>query len=203
MKIVEIKSLVIPEIKVIKCYRFQDNRGFFTEKFRQYDIEKVIPGFTLKQINESHSRAGVLRGLHIQWNPFQGKLIRTIKGHMADIAIDLRKKSPTFGKIIAYDMPTSDNEDFFEFIWIPVGFAHGNIYFEDSTIEYFCTGEYSPGNEAGINPLSPDTDWTLFDHALKEKVDKVIKNGVIISDKDKNGLTVEQWSKDPRSENFL
>ena len=203
MKIIEMEALSIPEVKVIHCQRFPDERGFFTETYRESDLQKVIPKFSLKQINESHSKKGVLRGLHMQWNPYQGKLVRTFKGHMADIVLDIRKNSPTYGKVISYDMPISDDKEKFEMIWVPVGFAHGNIYFEDSTIEYYCTSEYSPGNEAGINPLSPDLDWSLCDPKLKAQIDSIINEGLVISDKDKKGLSLDEWTKDPKSDNFV
>lgn len=202
MKIIEIKPLEIPDVKVLRVQRFPDDRGFFAETFKQSDLEKAIPGFTIRQINESHSKRGVLRGLHTQWNPYQGKLVRTFKGHMADITLDIRLGSPTFGKAIAYDMPVSDDDDTFEMIWVPVGFAHGNIYFEESTIEYYCTSEYSPGNEAGINPLSSDIDWSLCAPSVKSKIDAMFAGELLISDKDRQGLSVDQWSKDSRSQNF-
>lgn len=202
MKILEIKTLAIPEVKVVKMGRFADNRGYFTEPFRKSDLEKVIPGFKLLQINESYSKKGVIRGFHIQWNPYMGKFVRTVKGHMIDIVVDIRLGSPTYGKGILYDMPTNQKTDYFEAIWVPVGFIHGNIYLEETIIEYLCTSEYSPGNEASILPSSPDLDWSLADQNLV----KILKDTLpqaIISDKDKAGVNFKDWKNDPRSKNFI
>lgn len=204
MKILEIKSLVFPEVKILRFSRFDDNRGYFTETFRKSDFNKrFLPDFNILQVNESYSKKGVIRGLHFQWNPYMGKLVRTIKGHMIDLFLDIRIGSPTFGKIAAFDMPANFQENYSTWIWIPVGFAHGNIFLEETTIEYFCTSEYSPGNEAGINPLSNDLDWSSCDKKLKKIIDQVIKKGLIISEKDKNGLSLSQWQEDPRSKNFI
>ena len=90
-----------------------------------------------------------------------GKLVRTIRGHMIDVVLDIRKGSPTYGKIIAHDMPVQGDEDYAEWIWVPPGFAHGNTFPADTVIEYLCSGEYSPGNEAGISPVADDLDWSL------------------------------------------
>lgn len=203
MKIIEMKSLVFPEIKVIRYQRFNDDRGYFTETFRESDITRVVPDFKIKQTNESQSKKGVVRGLHAQWNPYMGKLVRTIKGQMVDLFLDIRIGSSTFGKIGAYDMPSTGKQTFNEWIWIPVGFAHGNFYLEDSTIEYFCTGEYRPDCEVGISPLADDIDWSLCDKNLKKQFEELKNSSLIISDKDKQGLTINQWRNDERSKNFL
>ena len=193
MKILDVNGLEIPEIKVIRFTRFRDQRGYFTEHFRESDF----------QTNESASKAGTVRGLHFQWNPHMGKLVRTLYGHMMDLVLDIRKGSPTFGKAIAYDMPSSRDEDFNEWIWVPPGFAHGNAYLEDSLIEYFCSGEYSPGCEAGISPLAEDIDWTLCDQNLREAFHEIASSTPLITDKDRNGFSVSAWERDERSDNFI
>lgn len=203
MKILEIKNLAIPEVKVIKYARFTDERGYFTEMYRSSDFVKINQDFRILQVNESHSQKGIIRGLHIQWNPYLGKLIRTIRGHMIDLVVDLRKNSPTYGKIVAYDMPSQLSNTFGEWIWVPVGFAHGNFFLEETTIEYFCTSEYSPTTEAGISPFSKDLDWSLCDKTLKKQFDDLINNGAIVSEKDKKNLSLKEWGSDPRSENFI
>ncbi len=203
MKILEVKSLVIPEVKIIKFARFADGRGYFTETYRASDFNTILPDFKIVQVNESHSQKGIIRGLHLQWNPYLGKLIRTIRGHMVDLVSDLRKNSPTYGKIIAYDMLSQSSDAAGEWIWVPVGFAHGNFFLEETTIEYFCTGEYSPTTEAGISPLSTDLDWSLCNQMLKNQFDELVKSGAVISEKDKKGLSLREWGSDPRSENFI
>ena len=112
MKILDVKSLAIPDVKVIRFGRFGDHRGFFAEHFRKSDFMghpqlDFMAGVEFSQCNESFSRPGTIRGLHFQWNPYMGKLVRTLSGRMTDMVLDIRKGSPTFGKIILYDMPAA------------------------------------------------------------------------------------------------
>lgn len=208
MKILSVRPLAIESVKVIRFARFSDARGFFTEPFRKSDVFvhpdlKEFKGLDFVQLNESFSRGGVCRGLHFQWNPYMGKLVRTLYGRMVDVVLDIRKGSPTLGKVIAYDMPTSVGDSFNEWIWVPPGFAHGNFFTEDSRIEYLCSGEYSPNCEAGISPLSEDLDWSLCSRDLKSLFDEVVGKSGVLSDKDKEGLSLTNWLNDRRSENFV
>lgn len=208
MKILEVRDLAIPGVKVVRFARFCDHRGYFTEPFRKSDFAGqptmgFMRGVEFLQANESFSRQGVMRGLHFQWNPFMGKLVRTLSGRMVDVVLDIRKGSPTLGKAIAYDMPATPDRDFAEWIWVPPGFAHGNFFTEQTLIEYFCSGEYSPGCEAGLSPLAPDIDWGLCDPGLKAAFDGVVQAGPLMTDKDRNGFTVAAWLADARSNNFL
>ncbi len=208
MKILDVKKLAIPDAKLIKFGRFCDHRGYFTESFRKSDLFNnpdldSLENVEFVQSNESFSKASTVRGLHFQWNPKMGKLVRTLSGHMIDFFLDIRIKSPTFGKISAYDMPTSKENDYGEWIWIPPGFAHGNLFQEDTLIEYFCTGEYNPECEACISLLSKDIDWSLCDIKLKNIFDEIAFSTALITDKDKSGLTVKEWKEDERSRNFL
>ena len=155
------------------------------------------------QHNESHSRAGTIRGLHFQWRPEMGKLVRTVAGRMVDVAMDIRQSSPWFGKIIACDMPASAEDDVSQWIWVPAGFAHGNFFPEPTTTEYLCTAEYSPGCEAGISPLAADLDWSLCDPRCKGMFDRLAAGAALLSEKDRAGLTLKQWRDDPRSRNFV
>jgi dTDP-4-dehydrorhamnose 3,5-epimerase len=132
-----------------------------------------------------------------------GKLVRTLSGRMVDMVLDIRKGSPTFGKILLYDMPADREADYHEWIWVPPGFAHGNFFTEDSMIEYFCSGEYSPGCEAGVSPLSEDIDWTLCDTGLKKLFDGIASSTSLITDKDKNGFSVGGWRTHENSDNFI
>lgn len=207
MKILSTIELAIPALKVIRFAKFIDPRGYFTEPFRQSDLGGAagLAEFVdarVVQTNESRSKKNVIRGLHFQWNPFMGKLVRTLSGHMVDIALDIRKKSPTWGKVLLYDMPARDAEAWDEWIWVPPGFAHGNLFLEDTRIEYLCTGEYSQGCEAGISPFASDLDWSLIEPGLNRIFHAYNTTNAIISEKDANGLSLEKWAADPRSANF-
>jgi len=208
MKIVSIKSLIFPEVKVIKFERYKDFRGYFTESYRKSELFNnpnidFFKNFEFLQSNESFSKRKALRGLHFQWNPYVGKLVRTLYGHIIDLFLDIRLGSPTFGKIAAYDMPNSQIESFGEWIWIPPGFAHGCLSLEKTLLEYFCTGEYNPKCEASISPLSEDLDWSLCDYKLKKIYHKFAFKTKLITHKDKIGFSIEDWKKDKRSDNFI
>ena len=208
MKILDVKSLKIPDIKVIEFGKFSDNRGYFTEQFRKSDLMShqdlpSLKNIEFVQANQSYSKEGVVRGMHLQWNPYMGKLVRTLFGNMVDLILDVRKESPSYGKMIAYDMPSSIEKDTEEWIWIPPGFAHGNLFPKPSMIEYLCSGEYSPGCEAGISPLAKDIDWSLCDSKLKKEFDKAISGTLIMTDKDKYGLSLKDWENHEGSSNFV
>lgn len=207
MKILSITDLAIPSVKVIRFARFRDNRGYFSEHYRFTDFESgdaasFMNGVRFQQMNESFSKPHTVRGLHFQWNPFMGKLVRTVRGRMIDMVVDIRKGSPTYGKIIAYDMPVTGDEDFSEWIWVPPGFAHGNTFTEDTVIEYLCSGEYSPGCEAGLSPIASDLDWSLCDPELAELFQQIAQSTELMTAKDRDGLSLASWTADPRSENF-
>ena len=131
MKISSILEQQIPGVKLINFERFMDQRGFFTETFRVSDFVnnelKLFP-IGIMQSNESFSHKNVLRGLHFQWNPNMGKLVRTIAGHMVDLVLDLRQSSPTQGKIMAFDMPSKSSDGSSNWFWVTVGCAHGNFF---------------------------------------------------------------------------
>ena len=207
MKILEVRPLVFPEVKVIRFQRFKDERGYFSEIYRKDQFHSHPDLSALKdsefvQYNESYSRQNTIRGMHFQWDPQMGKLVRTLWGHMVDIVLDIRKGSPTFGKMIAYDMPFETESEFGEYIWVPKGFAHGNYYLTDTKITYFCTSSWNPSGEASISPMAPDIDWSLCDSTLKAQFDSIVQHNPLISGKDKDGFTVAQWSQNPNSEQF-
>ena len=207
MKILDVFELAIPEVKVIRFARFPDNRGYFSEHYRFGDFESdAVPfmrGVRFLQANESFSRAGTVRGLHFQWNPYMGKLVRTIRGHMIDVALDVRKGSPSYGKIVAHDMPVQGDEDHAEWIWLPPGFAHGNTFPQDTVIEYFCSGEYSPGNEGAVSPVADDLDWSLCNPSLADQFRTIARATSLMTDKDRHAPTLAGWTGDERSGNFL
>ncbi|MDR1536105.1 MAG: dTDP-4-dehydrorhamnose 3,5-epimerase family protein [Planctomycetota bacterium] len=207
MKIISIRELPIPAVKIVRFARFADGRGYFTEPYRHGDLAGPagLADFAaagVVQANESRSRPGVIRGLHFQWNPFMGKLVRTLDGRMLDLILDIRKDSPSLGKIIAVDMPAREEGNWDEWLWIPPGFAHGNLFLADTRIEYLCTGEYSPGCEAGISPFAEDLDWSLADPEARECFREYVGGKAIISEKDAKGLSLGQWLADPRSKEF-
>ncbi|MFM1757418.1 MAG: hypothetical protein RL621_2415 [Bacteroidota bacterium] len=204
MKIVSITEPQIPGVKLINFERFTDKRGFFTETFRVSDfINNELKCFPkgIMQANESYSRRNVLRGLHFQWNPNMGKLVRTITGHMVDLVLDLRQGSPTQGKIMAFNMPANSTDGTTNWIWVPEGCAHGNFFLEDSYIEYFCSGSYNGECEAGVSPFAEDIDWSICDPKLKNLFAD-LKDSFIATSKDINGLSVKQWLDREDSKNF-
>lgn len=209
MKLIKTTPLVIEDIKIIQYGHFPDERGFFAEIFRKSDVAACvgagsIAGKEIVQINESLSKTGVMRGLHFQWNPYMGKMVRTVSGRLVDMFLDIRKNSPTFGKIAMHDMPCRDADNYSEWIWVPPGFAHGTFFLEPTRIEYLCTGAYSPGCEGTISPLSDDLDFSLCDPQCKKMMDQLIADGLlIVSEKDKAGMRLAEWEAHPDSNNFI
>ncbi len=218
MKILQVKSLAIPDVKVIRFGRYTDHRGYFAEHFRKSDLAAHPQLIFLRdaeflQCNESYSKPGTVRGLHFQWNPFMGKLIRTLSGRMIDqrphIRTPMRHGNPgsvrmllTIGKIIAHDMPAHPEGEFSEWIWVPPGFAHGNYFLESTYIEYFCTGEYNPACESGISPLAADIDWSLCAPEVRKEFLSIISGNPLMTDKDRNGHSLSSWLKHPDSDRF-
>lgn len=146
---VPIEGLVIIEPRA-----FPDERGFFMESYKQSDFEKAGILGPFVQDNHSRSKRGVLRGLHFQRPPnAQGKLVRVSRGCAWDVAVDLRKGSPTFGKYFALELSESNRLMF----WIPAGFAHGFLALEDDTeLQYKCTAEYNAASDGGLRWNDPD-----------------------------------------------
>jgi len=210
MKIESVVSLAIPDIILITYQRFHDKRGYFTEKFNINDINHFNHCLNLNslfkskfvQYNESYSLKKTIRGLHFQWNPFMGKLVRTIQGHMIDIVLDIRPKSKTFGKAIMCDMPSTSIDENGQWLWIPPGFAHGNYFIQNTIIEYFCTGTYNAGCEIGINPFSQDIDWSLAHKSLYKQFSKM-QSKCIISTKDRNSIDLAGWLHNKNSQLFI
>jgi dTDP-4-dehydrorhamnose 3,5-epimerase len=208
MKILSVTPLALPDVQVVRAARFRDGRGYFSEHFRASDFEALAagplgaPGAAILQANESRSKEGVVRGLHFQWSPDMGKLVRPVSGRLFDMALDIRRGSPTLGRIIIHEMPCDPDADWLEWIWLPPGFAHGMFFREESLVEYFCTAEYSPATEAGISPLAPDLDWSLCDPRLKGEFDSLLSAGAALSAKDREGLTLAAWLAGEDSANF-
>ena len=163
----------IPEVVIIEPKLFGDERGYFVETFRQDLFEKNIQKVNFIQDNESKSMRGVLRGLHYQLPPFaQSKLVRVIKGSVIDVAVDIRKGSPTFGKYVAVELTEENKRQLF----IPRGFAHGFLVTSDEAIfVYKVDNYYSPENDRGI--LFSDEELGIDWQIPKEKL--------LLSEKDK------------------
>ena len=150
---------IIPGIVVIEPTVLSDKRGYFLESFNKNEFEKAIGKVSFVQDNESRSSKGVLRGLHYQKPPFaQAKLVRCIEGEILDIAVDIRKDSPTYG-LYHSDVLSSENK---KQLFIPRGFAHGFVVLSDSAVfAYKVDNTYAPDYEAGIlwNDKKLGVDW--------------------------------------------
>ena len=138
----EIKKTRIPGVVIIEPRLFKDDRGYFFESFSERDFNTQVREIHFVQDNESKSSYGVLRGLHFQKPPYaQSKLVRVIKGAVLDVAVDIRKGSPTFGQHIAVELTEENHRQFF----IPRGFAHGFSVLTDEVIfQYKCDNFYAP-----------------------------------------------------------
>ena len=163
----DIEGVVIIEPRI-----FTDTRGYFFEAFSERDFCKEVRGIKFVQDNESKSSYGVMRGLHFQRPPFtQSKLVRVIKGAVLDVAVDIRKGSPTYGKHVAVELTEDNHRQFF----VPRGFAHGFAVLSDEAIfQYKCDNFYAPEADGGISILdeSLGIDWRIH------------KDKAILSEKD-------------------
>ena len=177
-KIMEIIKTSIEGLLIIKPNVFNDERGYFFESYNKERLAKEGIAIDFVQDNESKSAKGVLRGLHFQKPPYaQGKLVRVIKGSVMDVAVDLRKDSPTYGK---WESVVLNEENKLQF-WIPEGFAHGFVTLEDDTIfAYKCTNVYNKESEGSILWNDPDIniEWNIKNPILseKDKISPLFKN---------------------------
>lgn len=152
----EIEGVVIIEPRV-----FGDERGYFFESFSQKQFEEEVSKTTFIQDNESKSSYGVLRGLHFQKPPYcQSKLVRVVQGKVLDVAVDMRKGSPTFGKHVAVELSAENKRQFF----VPRGFAHGFVVLsEEAIFQYKCDNYYAPESEGSVawNDSTINIDWQI------------------------------------------
>ena len=195
MQIEPMKGL--EDVLLIRPDLHEDDRGYFYEVFNEKEFNEKTGNkydFHVLQENESKSRAGVFRGLHFQRPPYeQAKLVRVLKGHVVDFAVDIRKDSPTFGKCVFADLTEENKRQFF----IPRGFAHGfYVYSEEAVFEYKCDNYYNKESEGGIRWDDKDIEvltytstngkhpsiWNIFD-ALGTL------EHMTLSEKDKNRTT--------------
>jgi len=171
----------IPEVKIIEPSVFGDDRGFFMETWQQRKFEEEVAFQTCQFVQDNHSKSkkGILRGLHYQTENTQGKLVRVVSGEVFDVAVDVRKKSPTFGQWVGVYL-SADNKHLF---WVPAGFAHGfYVTSESAEFVYKCTDYYNPNSEHSILWNDPvlNIDWPIIngDIQLSEKD----ANGVLFND---------------------
>lgn len=168
----EIEGVVIIEPRI-----FKDERGYFYESFSQREFEEKVCRTTFVQDNQSKSSYGVLRGLHFQKPPYcQSKLVRCIKGAVLDVAVDIRKGSPTFGKYVAVELTEDNHRQFF----VPRGFAHGFAVLSDEAVfQYKCDNFYCKESEGSVAWNDPQLaiDWRIpADKVLLSEKDKLSKN---------------------------
>lgn len=157
----EVIKTDIDGVVIIEPRIFRDDRGYFFESFSQRDFQEKVCNTVFVQDNESKSSYGVLRGLHFQKTPYaQSKLVRVIKGAVLDVAVDIRKGSPTFGQHVAVELTGENHRQFF----IPRGFAHGFSVLTDEVIfQYKCDNFYAPQSEGALAWDDPDLgiDWRI------------------------------------------
>ena len=181
-KHMQIIKTEIEGIFIIKPQLFKDGRGYFFESFSQREFEEKVSKTTFVQDNESKSSYGVVRGLHFQRPPFaQSKLVRVIKGAVLDVAVDLRKNSPTYGKHITVELTEENHLQLF----IPQGFAHGfSVLSNEAIFQYKCDNFYNKESEDSIlwNDKNLNIDW------------KIPEKKIIFSEKDKTSQTFDFFS---------
>lgn len=166
MKVIETD---LPGCLVIEPRVFEDDRGSFHEFFNHDKLEEAVglrPDFV--QGNVSSSRRGVLRGLHFQWPHPQGKYLSVLEGEIWDVAVDIRRGSPTFSRWTAVALSAANRRQ----LWIPEGFAHGYVVLSElAVVSYLCTATYAPEAETGIRWDDPSLaiDWPVSDPVLSGK----------------------------------
>jgi dTDP-4-dehydrorhamnose 3,5-epimerase len=186
---IKLESRSMRDVAVLVPDIFQDSRGFFMETYREDQFKEMGLPHHFVQDNHSRSAKGVVRGLHFQWEPPMGKLMRVTQGAAYLVAVDIRHGSPTLGKWIGVEASAENRKQ----VYAPAGFARGFCVLSDfAEIQYKCTGMYSNKAESGIlwNDPAIGIEWPLKDLE------------VTLSDKDKKAQTLEQWLASPNAANF-
>ena len=184
----KIESIQLNEVVIIAPEVHGDARGFFMETFRSDHFRTMGLPVEFPQDNHSRSSRGVLRGLHIQWDPPMGKLMRVTSGSAFLVAVDVRKGSPTLGKWFGTEVSAENKKQ----IWAPYGFARGFCALtDDCEIQYKCTAIYNPQGEGVIHFADPviGIHWPMD------------ANAVLTSERDRRAQTLAQWLASPLSEN--
>jgi dTDP-4-dehydrorhamnose 3,5-epimerase len=182
-----VEATAIPEVLVVRPRRFADDRGWFAEILQAETFADLGLPARFEQVNQSRSAKGVVRGLHFQWDPPQGKLMRVVAGRAFLVAVDIRPDSPTLGRAVTLEASADDPV----LVWAPASFARGFAALRDGTeIEYFCTAAYNPANEAGIRWDDPALaiPWPVAAPQL--------------SAKDAAAGTLQEWLTRPESATF-
>jgi len=182
-----IESRHLGEVVVVVPEMFKDDRGFFTEVYREDQFLEFGMSMRFVQDNHSGSVKDVVRGLHFQWDPPMGKLMRVTRGSAFLVAVDIRKGSPTLGQWVGIDASAENRRE----VWAPAGFARGFCATSDyAEIQYKCTGIYSNKGESGIlwNDPAIGIRWPT--------------SNPLLSPKDAAAQTLAQWLKSPLSEHF-
>jgi dTDP-4-dehydrorhamnose 3,5-epimerase len=182
----------LPDVVVVRHQVFRDDRGFFMEVYRRDLFEPLGLPAEFVQLNHSRSARGVVRGLHFQWQPAMGKLMRVTSGRAFLVAVDIRKGSPSLGEWFGIEL----SEDAPRQVWAPAGFARGFAVLSDhAEIEYLCTGTYNGEAESGIRWDDPEIgiEWPLDE----------LDEAPTLSDKDRSAQSLAEWLERPESDRFL
>ncbi|HEY8241557.1 MAG TPA: dTDP-4-dehydrorhamnose 3,5-epimerase [Kiritimatiellia bacterium] len=183
----KLESTHLGDVKVLAPEVFEDPRGFFMEVYREDQFAALGIPARFVQDNHSRSEKGVLRGLHFQWDPPMGKLMRVTFGSAFLVAVDIRKGSPTLGKSFGIECSAGNKKQ----VWAPAGFARGFCVLSDfAEIQYKCTGIYNSKAESGIRWNDPalGIEWPVKDPKLSKK--------------DVEAQTLAEWLNRPEAENF-
>jgi dTDP-4-dehydrorhamnose 3,5-epimerase len=184
---IKIEKRLLEDVVVLVPDVFQDPRGFFMETFREDQFKEMGLPYQFVQDNHSRSTKGVVRGLHFQWDPPMGKLMRVTLGTAFLAAVDIRKGSPTLGQWTGVEASADNRRE----VWAPAGFARGFCVLSDvAEIQYKCTGLYNSKAESGIRWDDPKigVEWPIKNPSLSEK--------------DRNAQTLEQWLATSESDQF-
>jgi dTDP-4-dehydrorhamnose 3,5-epimerase len=182
-----IESSQLRDVIVLVPDAYEDERGYFMEAFHADQFRSLGLPNHFPQDNQSRSRQGVIRGLHFQWDPPMGKLMRVTHGAAFLIAVDIRKGSPTLGKWVGIEASAENRRQ----VWAPAGFARGFAALSDyADVLYKCTGTYNHAAESGIRWDDPQIgiEWPV--------------SNPILSEKDRNAQTLAQWLASSHSDNF-
>ena len=177
----------IPDVVILEHESFEDDRGYFMEVYKRDQFRELGLPDTFVQFNESRSAKNVIRGLHFQWDPPMGKLMRVAEGAAFLVAVDIRHDSPTLGQWVG-DTFTADQK---RQIWAPAGFARGLCALADNTrVQYLCTGTYNGNGESGIrwNDVEIGVAWPI--------------SNPLVSAKDREAQSLREWLNRTESKSF-